>query len=69
MMEGHQVRALYNFAGEAGTAELSIDAGEVLTVMRDNVGDGWCEGFNQRGKCGLFPAAYVQMLETTAPAS
>lgn len=63
-----QVRALYDFTGEPGTAELSITAGEVLTVMRDNVGDGWCEGFNQNGKSGLFPAAYVQIVETTASA-
>ncbi|KAF3427703.1 hypothetical protein E2986_08916 [Frieseomelitta varia] len=66
-MEGHQVRALYDFTGEPGTAELSITAGEMLTVMRDNVGDGWCEGFNQSGKSGLFPAAYVQNVDTTAP--
>ena len=62
-----QVRALYDFTGEPGTAELSITAGEMLTVMRDNVGDGWCEGFNQSGKSGLFPAAYVQNVDTTAP--
>ncbi|CAK9823459.1 Sorting nexin lst-4 [Anthophora retusa] len=67
-MEGRQVRALYDFTGEPGTSELSIIAGEVLTVMRDNVGDGWCEGFNQSGKSGLFPAAYVQTVETTASA-
>ncbi|XP_012277316.1 sorting nexin-9 [Orussus abietinus] len=64
-MEGQQVRALYDFTGEPGTAELSIVAGEVLTVMRDNVGDGWCEGFNQKGQSGLFPAAYVQAIETS----
>ncbi|KAL2751488.1 sorting nexin-9 isoform X1 [Vespula maculifrons] len=68
-MEGHQVRALYDFTGESGTAELSIVAGEILTVMRDNVGDGWCEGFNQGGKSGLFPAAYVQVIESSAPVS
>lgn len=68
-MEGHQVRALYDFTGESGTAELSIVAGEVLTVIRDNVGDGWCEGFNQSGQSGLFPAAYVQLIEQTAPSS
>ncbi|XP_029041095.1 sorting nexin lst-4 [Osmia bicornis bicornis] len=68
-MEGHQVIALYDFTGESGTAELSITAGEVLTVMRDNVGDGWCEGFNQSGKSGLFPAAYVQIYESATTAS
>lgn len=35
--------------------------------MRDNVGDGWCEGVNQNGKSGLFPAAYVQLADTPAP--
>lgn len=64
-----QVRALYDFTGESGTAELSITAGELLTVIRDNVGDGWCEGFNQSGQSGLFPAAYVQMVEQAAPSS
>ncbi|XP_014479970.1 PREDICTED: sorting nexin lst-4 [Dinoponera quadriceps] len=68
-MEGQQVRALYDFTGEAGTAELSITAGELLTVMRDNVGDGWCEGFNQSGRSGLFPAAYVQVVEQAAPSN
>lgn len=67
-MEGQQVRALYDFTGEPGTAELSIVAGEILTVMRDNVGDGWCEGYNQKGQSGLFPAAYVQVVEAAAPA-
>jgi len=64
-----QVRALYDFTGESGTAELSITAGELLTVIRDNVGDGWCEGFNQSGQSGLFPAAYVQVVEQAAPSS
>ena len=60
-----QVRAIYAFSGEPGTAELSIEAGEILTVIRDNVGDGWCEGYNQNAKSGLFPAAYVQIVEAT----
>ncbi|XP_053984100.1 sorting nexin-9 [Hylaeus anthracinus] len=68
-MEGHQVWALYDFTGESGTAELSIKAGEVLTVMRDNVGDGWYEGVNQDGKSGLFPAAYVKAVTNEASVS
>lgn len=60
------MQALYDFTGEPGTSELSINAGEILTVIRDNVGDGWCEGVNQSGKSGLFPAAYVQLAESTA---
>ncbi|CAL7939086.1 unnamed protein product [Xylocopa violacea] len=65
-MDGHQVRALYDFTGEPETSELSITAGEVLTVTRDNAGAGWCEGYNQSGKSGLFPATYVQIIETAA---
>lgn len=43
---------------------MSIAAGEILTVSRDNVGDGWCEGYNQSGSSGLFPAAYVQLYDS-----
>lgn len=28
---------------------------DVLTVTRQDVGDGWWEGRNARGECGLFP--------------
>lgn len=52
---------MYDFIGEPGTAELSITAGEVLTVTRQNVGEGWWEGVNQAGQTGLFPAAYVEV--------
>jgi len=55
------VQALYDFTGEPGTAELSITTGEVLTVTRQNVGEGWWEGVNQAGQTGLFPAAYVEV--------
>ncbi|KAJ8668097.1 hypothetical protein QAD02_009760 [Eretmocerus hayati] len=68
-MDGQQVRALYDFSGEPGSAELSITAGEVLTVIRDNVGDGWCEGHNQTGQSGLFPTAYVQLIEANTQAT
>ena len=55
------MQALYDFTGEPGTAELSITAGEVLAVTRQNVGEGWWEGVNQAGQTGLFPAAYVEV--------
>jgi len=56
-----QVKALYDFNGEPETTELSITAGEVLTVTRQNVGEGWWEGVNQAGEMGIFPAAYVEV--------
>ncbi|XP_068082349.1 sorting nexin lst-4 isoform X2 [Anabrus simplex] len=61
------VRALYEFNGEPGTAELSIVPGEILTLTRQNVGDGWWEGCNQMGQTGLFPAAYVEELVSSQP--
>lgn len=62
-----QVRALYQFSGEPGTAEMSIEAGETLTVTRTDVGDGWWEGTNSLGKAGLFPEAYVEHIDSAGP--
>lgn len=56
------VRTLYDFSGEPGSSELSIVMGEVLSVTRSDVGEGWWEGKNARGQIGLFPAAYVEVL-------
>ncbi|XP_022212741.1 sorting nexin lst-4 [Drosophila obscura] len=56
------VRAMYDFSGEPGSSELSINTGEVLSVTRSDVGEGWWEGKNSRGQVGLFPAAYVEVL-------
>ncbi|XP_075921104.1 sorting nexin-33-like isoform X2 [Petromyzon marinus] len=52
--------ALYDFEGE-NPGELSIRAGEQLTLSSANQVDGWLEGTNPQGKRGLFPAAYVEM--------
>lgn len=52
---------MYDFSGEAGTAELSIKVGDILTVTRKDVGEGWWEGRSASGQTGLFPAAYVQV--------
>lgn len=57
-----RVKALYDFSGEPNTSELSINSGEVLTVTRTDVGEGWWEGCNSMGKTGLFPAAYVEQV-------
>ena len=54
-------QVLYDFEGQPGTAELTIVAGETLTVSNKDVGEGWWEGFNHQGQCGIFPAAYVEV--------
>lgn len=62
-----KVRALYDFDAQPGTGELSIKEGEILTVARQDVGEGWWEGTNSQGQAGLFPAAYVEVQESSAP--
>ncbi|XP_077286975.1 sorting nexin 33-like protein SH3PX1 [Arctopsyche grandis] len=64
----YQVRALYEFNGEPNSSELTINADEILTVTRIDVGEGWWEGVNSSGKMGLFPASYVEKI-TPAPVS
>ena len=55
-----QARALYDFDAEPGTGEVSIRVGEVLTITRTDVGEGWWEGRTPGGQAGLFPEAYVE---------
>lgn len=62
-----RVKALYDFSGEPNTSELTILAGDVLTITRTDVGEGWWEGCNSAGKTGLFPAAYVEVMPMGPP--
>merc|ERR1712038_1276496 len=55
-----KVQALYDFDAQPGTGELSINTGDILTVTRTDVGEGWWEGTNAKGESGLFPEAYVE---------
>ncbi|KAL7646548.1 UNVERIFIED_CONTAM: hypothetical protein RMT77_001799 [Armadillidium vulgare] len=66
-MAGSQVRVLYSFDAQPGTGELSVNEGEILTVTRVDVGEGWWEGTNNKGMTGLFPAAYVEDLSSAPP--
>lgn len=66
-MAEFKVRVLYDFSGEPNTAEMSVTAGEILTVTRTDVGEGWWEGLNTRGVSGLFPEAYVEKMDSTPP--
>lgn len=52
---------LYDFEAQPDTGELSIVCGEVLTVIRTDVGEGWWEGMSTSGETGLFPEAYVRV--------
>lgn len=65
-MATFKVRVLYDFQGEPGTSEMTISAGEVVTVTRIDVGEGWWEGTNQRNQSGLFPEAYVEKIGSSS---
>ncbi|EFP02525.1 hypothetical protein CRE_03505 [Caenorhabditis remanei] len=54
-----QVRAEYDFEAQPNSGEMTIAAGEILTVIRENIDGGWMEGRNVRGSVGLFPETYV----------
>ncbi|XKL65289.1 hypothetical protein PGB90_008709 [Kerria lacca] len=59
-----KVQVLYDFDGQPDSAELTIRSGDVLTVVRQDIGEGWWEGTDQRGNTGLFPAAYVEAIDS-----
>lgn len=67
-MATFKVKVLYDFSGEPNTAEMSVTAGEILTVTRTDVGEGWWEGLNSQGVSGLFPEAYVEKMSSGPPA-
>ena len=52
---------MYDFDAQPGTGELSLNSGDILTVTRKDVGEGWWEGTNAKGESGLFPEAYVEV--------
>lgn len=54
-----QYVALYTFEGNSeGT--VSIEAGEQLSVMEEDQGDGWMRVLRANGEEGYIPASYVQ---------
>uniref|UniRef100_A0AC35U6R7 Sorting nexin n=1 Tax=Rhabditophanes sp. KR3021 TaxID=114890 RepID=A0AC35U6R7_9BILA len=64
-----QVRACYDFDAQPGTGELTIKTDEILTIIRENVDGGWMEGRNNKGKNGLFPRSYVEVIQPITPSA
>ena len=52
---------MYDFDGEADNGELSIRENQVLTIIRQDVGDGWWEAETSNKQKGLIPEAYVEV--------
>jgi sorting nexin-9/18/33 len=55
---GWTVRALYDFEGQPEFSELSFSAGDVLTVVKVGLAEGWSLA-EKDGIRGLVPEAYV----------
>ncbi|XP_052799540.1 sorting nexin lst-4-like [Mya arenaria] len=62
-----QAQTLYEFEGDESNGELSFQSGETLTILQQDVGDGWWEARSYLGKTGLIPQAYVELIEPPMP--
>ena len=56
--DGRGARVLFAFAGNANFRELDVKAGDEITVVREQVGDGWSLVRTRRGRVGLLPRSY-----------
>lgn len=54
---GRLARALYDFEGLAEFQELSVIAGDALTVLKEELADGWSLA-KCKGEVGLIPRTY-----------
>lgn len=60
---GWTVRALYDFEGQPEFSELSFSAGDVLTVVKVGLAEGWSLA-EKDGVRGLVPEAYVTVSDS-----
>lgn len=56
--DGRGARVLFAFAGNADFRELDVKAGDEITVIREQAGDGWSLVRTHRGRVGLLPRSY-----------
>ncbi|KAJ9050180.1 hypothetical protein DSO57_1016849 [Entomophthora muscae] len=59
--QGHPktFRALYDFEGDANYKEISFEEGELLTVIKENISEGWHLA-EKNSIQGLIPIRYVE---------
>ena len=60
-----QAKVLYDFES-VGEGELSVKAGDIVTITNPDVGQGWWFGVGVDGKEGVIPEAYVERMDATA---
>jgi sorting nexin-9/18/33 len=57
-IDGRGARVLFAFAGNAEFRELDVKAGDEITVVREEAGDGWSLARTRRGRVGLLPRSH-----------
>lgn len=62
-LNARPARALYQFEGKPEFRELSVDAGDVIEVLKEDLADGWSLVKNVAGEVGLLPRTYYTVNE------
>ncbi|KAJ3516486.1 hypothetical protein NLJ89_g1092 [Agrocybe chaxingu] len=60
-------RALYSFEGKAEFRELTVEAGDELEVVKEDVGEGWSLVRDCTGEIGLLPQRYYTLTQDFVP--
>jgi sorting nexin-9/18/33 len=60
-------RALYDFDGKVEFRELSVQAGDDIDVVKEELADGWSLVKNGAGEVGLLPRSYYAVNDHPSP--
>lgn len=63
MTDDNKLIVKFEFVANPESPELSINVGEIITLINTDIGDGWWEGVNERGERGLFPKEFTSFLD------
>ncbi|KAK7469363.1 Protein BZZ1 [Stygiomarasmius scandens] len=63
---GQYVKALYQYESR-GSDEIGLKEGDLIELSSgpsggQNYGEGWWEGYNSKGRKGIFPSNYVELV-------
>lgn len=57
----YPARVLYKFEGNAEFRELTVEAGDEVEVVKEDVGEGWSLVRDSLGEVGLLPQSYYRV--------